>query len=299
MQLRDLISESKIAIKQDDLVVIENPTVSQIEAMMEKANHAEGLRCIIADRLYVWDGYHATHDEVERLLNANPLVIGHLFEHYFQLDLSRFELKDIEDEAHDARTIIMNCLPLQRFLGDIEIRIDDGQSPDYLMEMELYHGGKDLEYDYREVKSQGKGRWEYGPGLYLTNDRSTAERYSRGSRKMYRVEIELDGAQELSTVTIPPHDVMAFVDRNVKGAKKKEMAEMLKSGMERRGAIYASALVNLCINLEAIQNSKTSALRQFLIDHGADYSLVKSYGGRSGADVYVIFNPKIIKKVSR
>lgn len=165
--------------------------------------------------------------------------------------------------------------------------------------LRLYHGGKDVESDYTEVKAHGKGRWEHGPGLYLTNDRHTATRYAKGGRKLYVVDIDLTGAREMEDVEIPLHDAVEFVERNCLARMRQKIIKDLTDIHERRGAVMAINVVYLCLNWEAIPNSKTDRLRQFLIDHGVDYSKVDRYGGSSAVQVYVVINPRIVKKVTQ
>jgi hypothetical protein len=55
--------------------------------------------------------------------------------------------------------------------------------------MSLWHGG-DLEGAYQETISHKKGRSEWGPGLYLTTHYGTAQKYSKGSRKLYMITIK-------------------------------------------------------------------------------------------------------------
>lgn len=161
----------------------------------------------------------------------------------------------------------------------------------------LWHGGKDLEYNYRDIKSHEKGRWEYGPGLYLTNKRDTAEKYAKGSRKVYRVTIEK--GTDIEDVTISIEDIIEFVNKYVKVSKRLSIISDLNNNNRRtdaKGMIRAQILVNLCLNYEAIPNSRTNLLRQFLIDHGVDYSKETRFGGRNET-VVVVINPRIITKV--
>lgn len=154
----------------------------------------------------------------------------------------------------------------------------------------LWHGGRNLESDYQEIKAHAKGRWEHGPGLYLTSDRELASRYAKGQRRLYQVEIDITGAREISDVVIPLHDAIAFVERNIKGSKKAEFIEWLHRSYNRKGKLTANVIVNLSLNSEAISNTKTNILRQFLIDHGVDYAKADSH-------IYVVINPRIIKRI--
>ncbi len=188
---------------------------------------------------------------------------------------------------------------LDRILGPIQMinadMVTEGVDTGILT---LWHGGKDVESDYLEIRSHGKGRWEYGPGLYLTDDRTLASsKYAKGGgRKLYQITIDLNGAHECQDVIIPLHDAVAFVERNVIGRLRSTLINELNKIYERRGQkLPADVMINLCLNYEAIQNSKTGILRQFLIDHGVDYSV--SHG--SARSIYVVINPRIIKRVER
>lgn len=159
----------------------------------------------------------------------------------------------------------------------------------------LWHGGRNLESSYHEFAPHKGGRWEHGPGLYLTNHYDIAARYAKGGNKLYKVTIVK--GQDSDDVTIPFDDVSDFAKRLVKGKARKEFLEMCQTNMQRRGlsGVPAKVVSTLALNLEAIQNSNTGELRRFLVDHGADYTFVQNYHG--GASVYVIHNPKVIKRV--
>ncbi len=159
----------------------------------------------------------------------------------------------------------------------------------------LWHGGRNLESSYHEFAPHKGGRWEHGPGLYLTNHYDIAARYAKGGNKLYKVTIVK--GQDSDDVTIPFEDVSDFAKRMIKGKARKEFLEMCQTNMQRRGlsGVPAKVVSTLALNLEAIQNSNTGELRRFLVDHGADYTFVQNYHG--GASVYVIHNPKVIKRV--
>lgn len=158
----------------------------------------------------------------------------------------------------------------------------------------LWHGGRGLEADYLEVMAHKKGRWEHGPGLYLTTHYDTAVKYAKGGGKLYRVTVE--EGRDISEVAVPIEDAIAFVERHVVGSKRKQVVADLRDNARRVGELRAEVLVNLCLNWEAIPNSKTNLLRKFLIDHGVDYAKVSRYGGRAET-VLVVINPRRIKRV--
>lgn len=159
----------------------------------------------------------------------------------------------------------------------------------------LWHGGRNLESSYHEFAPHKGGRWEHGPGLYLTNHYDIAARYAKGGNKLYKVTIRQ--GRDSDDVQIPFDDVSDFAKRLIKGKARKEFLEMCQTNMQRRGlsGVPAKVVSTLALNLEAIQNSNTGELRRFLVDHGADYTFVQNYHG--GASVYVIHNPRVIKRV--
>lgn len=161
----------------------------------------------------------------------------------------------------------------------------------------LFHGGRGLEFNWRDSISHKKGRWEYGPGLYLTTHYDTAYKYAKGGGSIYLVTFTQGNA--ISDVQISSTDAFRFVEWYVVGSKKKTVKNDITSNMDRMKSdnIDAEHFLNIIINNDAIQNTKTSNLKQFLIEHGVDYSKQR-YGGRDEY-VYVIINPAIITKVEK
>ena len=159
----------------------------------------------------------------------------------------------------------------------------------------MWHGGRNLESDYLEVKAHKKGRWEHGPGLYLTSHFDRAVQYAKGGGKLYRVSFR--PGRLLDEVVVPIDDMIDFVTRNVPARYRRDIIADLRNNMARRGGegVIAEVLVNLCLNYEALPNSRTDRLRQFLIDHGVDMMKTR-YGGRDET-VVAIINPRIITHV--
>lgn len=166
------------------------------------------------------------------------------------------------------------------------------------MNITLWHGGRDLEYNYREYSGSKKGRWEHGPGLYLTTHYDRARQYSKGNGSTYKVNVECNN--NIKDVIIPVEAINEFINRHVIKSKQKELLEDVYSNIERmkRPGIIAENFLNLIINLNAIQNTNTIVLNKFLVEHNVDYGLVKRYGGRE-EDVVIIFNNKCIKSVNK
>lgn len=162
----------------------------------------------------------------------------------------------------------------------------------------LWHGGRDLEYDYKK-SLPAKGLWEHGPGLYLTTSYLRAKQYAKGGGTTYHVSVE-EGI-DIENVKIPIEKVADFISENVIKSKRTELLEDVHSNMKRMNStshIKAEYFLNLCINLEAIKKSNTAKLCDFLVESGADYGFTKNYGG-SDETVMVVYNREKIKAVKK
>ena len=152
--------------------------------------------------------------------------------------------------------------------------------------MEFWHGGI-LEESY-DKKTQKRGRYESGPGLYLTTHYETARKYAKGGRKMYKVTIE-EGT-DLNDVKISIDDVKRFVSNNVVSRKRKDVNKSLDLH-NRGGFVKAYILNNSLINNDALRPSRTGELVQFFLEQGIDYQIVENafvWGER----VLVLYNMK-------
>jgi len=161
----------------------------------------------------------------------------------------------------------------------------------------LWHGGRDLHLSYHEPKAASKGRWEYGPGLYLTTHYETARKYAKGGGKTYKVELEL--GNHIRDVKLHIDDVLVFVKANVVKSKQNDIIEDIHDNMKRSNTlpyITADILVNLCVNYEALKGDKTVMLNRFLVANNVDYGTVENFGGRNET-VCVVYNLDKIKKV--
>lgn len=163
--------------------------------------------------------------------------------------------------------------------------------------MKLWHGGRNLESDYNEPKKATKGRWEYGPGLYLTTHYETAYKYAKGGGKTYMVHFEL--GTNINDVSINIEEALDFIQKNVVKPKRNLILEDIHfhmKRMEKTEHLDANVFLNLMINHDAVIGEKTINLNRFLVEQGIDYSTVDRFSGRDET-VVVIFNNKLIKSV--
>lgn len=157
----------------------------------------------------------------------------------------------------------------------------------------LWHGGRDLEFNHREFKSSKKGKWEHGPGLYLTTHYDRAYKYSKGGGKTYL--IEFNEGNEIRDIELSLTDVYEFINDNLIKRKSLEITDCIKENSNKQ-SISAAYFLNIIISFDALTLPKTNILNEFLVSNKVDYAVIKNYGGHAET-VYVIFNNKVIEKV--
>jgi hypothetical protein len=152
----------------------------------------------------------------------------------------------------------------------------------------LWHGGN-LEFGKENIAHKG-GRWEHGPGLYLTTHYDTARKYAKGSRKLYRVVIRK--GVNIRDVDIPMTAVQEFIDTYFIKARRKDTTSRIEKHV-KDGKVNADTFLNITFNEQAIKNTDTDKLRSFLVQQGVDYSIVdNAFGWRER--MIVLFNMKNI-----
>lgn len=164
--------------------------------------------------------------------------------------------------------------------------------------MELWHGGK-LPGIISRIEQPKPGRWEMGPGLYLTTHYSTAQRYAKGGRKVYRVS--LVSGKNLGAAAVSQDVLFHFINKTYSKVNAKVLKDYYNDPMNKprssvAGMLKLENLLNLTINDELLRPSKAVRLAEFFVECGVDYSVNRHFGGRNET-VLVVFNPKIIKKV--
>lgn len=152
--------------------------------------------------------------------------------------------------------------------------------------MQLYHGGR-LDQSYEATKNQKQGRWEYGPGLYLTTHYGTAKGYAKGGRRLYKITIE--SGVDINEVDVEYEKIKEFAKSYLIKRKMKDVLERIESKWIKDGKVPLIVFLNLIINDEAIQGRYTGILREFLISCGADYHIVSNAFGW-GEKMVVLFN---------
>ncbi|MFW6243063.1 MAG: hypothetical protein ACOC2W_02795, partial [bacterium] len=140
-----------------------------------------------------------------------------------------------------------------------------------------------------------KGRFEYGPGLYLTTHYDTALKYSKGSRKLYLVTVEK--GNDLNDSKIDQNTVKKFIESYVITRKRNDVWNRVKE-YSQNDQIPGDILNNVIINEDAIKSTNLTHLREFYINNGIDYNLIKNPFGW-GELMMVLFNTKKIRNIIR
>jgi hypothetical protein len=172
--------------------------------------------------------------------------------------------------------------------------IVENTTEDITPTMTLWHGGN-LNDIFNDSLHHKKGKWEYGPGLYLTTHYDTARQYAKGNRKLYKVVVKK--GNNIDDVYLNKQLVYDFINNNVINNKKETIKQDLTK-FNDKDKIPAFILNNLIINYNALQSSKINNLRTFLIENGVDYVLVpNAFGWREM--MLVLFNMKKIANITQ
>lgn len=166
-------------------------------------------------------------------------------------------------------------------------------------ELKFWHGGdlSSLSLDGPSEFSQKKGRYEYGPGLYLTTHYDTAAKYAKGGRKLYVVTVS--PGTEISGVTVSLESALDAIKQFSNAKTRNEISERIKARSGDSGVVKISVVLNNLINTEgALRPNKTGELRKWLIDAGADYQLVNSPFGW-GETMMVLYNTQKVINVKQ
>jgi hypothetical protein len=163
--------------------------------------------------------------------------------------------------------------------------------PDIPGTINFWHGGNLDNYD--DIIAQKNGRYEYGPGLYVTTHYNTAQKYSKGSRKLYLLTIA--EGKEISEAFLSMDAVKNFIKMYVIGTMKKYIYEQVQK-YEENGQVKAYIFNNIILNNKAIKSTATKYLRSFYVANGIDYEIVDNAFGW-GEKMLVLYNMKKIVNV--
>ena len=161
----------------------------------------------------------------------------------------------------------------------------------------LWHGGRIT--GPIDIQAPTKGRYEAGPGLYLTTSYQRACKYAKGGGSTFLVTVK-DNLNFADDVLIPLAEGIQFAMKRL-GGKGKDIAADLRANCTRmnKDMFTASTLINLVVNYEAGAGAKGKALLQFLQDHNVDAASESPSMGFQNEQWVVVFNPKAVLKVEK
>lgn len=158
---------------------------------------------------------------------------------------------------------------------------------------EMWHGGRRWQGS-PELQAPKAGRYECGPGIYLTNRYMRAVEYAQGGGVTTLVTLR-DGLRWLEKSELPLATLKDYV-RSARGFRKREAVfEDLDRSAERlkREILPVSYLVNLCIYYEVLSGGQGLRLAQWLSEQGIDASL---HSVNANEQWVIVFNPSAIAK---
>lgn len=166
--------------------------------------------------------------------------------------------------------------------------------------MSFWHGGN--LHDNYEAISQKRGRYEYGPGLYLITKYDEAIKYTKGQRKLYMVTVSV--GNDLSSSYINVDAAKEFINKYIIPNKKNQLIKIIDNNVNPdnkvnpNNSINGNIFNNIIINYDAIKSSNTKYLRKFYIDNNIDYNIVYNPFGW-GEKMMVLFNMRKIVNIKR
>lgn len=159
--------------------------------------------------------------------------------------------------------------------------------------LKFYHGGNldNIQSDYT-FKTK---KMEFGAGLYLTDDYRVVQKYTRGSRKLYLVEVYK--GTDIRDAKLDYNLVINFLKRLLSSSSLKTILSSLERYTED-DVVDMSVVNNLLFNYKIVKGVKTKTLVNFYVENGIDYEITNNSFG-FGEDMMILYNTNKIKSIKR
>ena len=143
--------------------------------------------------------------------------------------------------------------------------------------MWVYNGGTDLDKEYRfgYSPSSKKGRVLYGVGLYTSTDPSDCYAYSKGSKKLFALDIDLESAKVSNSVLIDYLTAYHFIRGTCSKKFLKEFESVYKFHRESGEQFSLHRLHVFFCNYHPRLHLICKELNDFMAGCGAGYSITK------------------------
>lgn len=160
----------------------------------------------------------------------------------------------------------------------------------------FWHGGSRW-HDRPEVRAPRKGRYECGPGIYLTTSYLRARKYAAGGKVTTLVTLA-DSVRWLEQAKLPLQQLVDFLRTAPRLRNRHQLIEDFLLRQVARQLAMADLcpvehLVNLLINAEALTGKVGLYLAEWLSINGIDAARHKP---QSQEQWVIVFNPAIIRK---
>ncbi|WP_087864724.1 hypothetical protein [Comamonas thiooxydans] len=159
-----------------------------------------------------------------------------------------------------------------------------------MTEIKLWHGGTRWE-SKPEIKPVKPGRYEAGPGIYLTSSYERARSYAKGGKVTTLVTlIEKSKIRWLESAKVRRQEILKFLYDTPRLRQRDQIVDYFDK--LEGDLVPASYLVNLCVNYDALTGANGPLLAKWLVSQGIDASL---HSPKTGESWVIVFNPEIIK----
>lgn len=161
---------------------------------------------------------------------------------------------------------------------------------------DLWHGGRRWEGS-PEVRPPKQGKYECGPGIYLTTNYLTAKKYGSGGGVTTRVTLAT-GIRWLQQAKLPVRELVEYLDTAPRLKARQRIKDDFLSRQEARKLSLddycdVERLVNLLINESSLAGNLGVHLAAWLTSKGIDASL---HSPKTGEQWVIVFNPNVIRK---
>jgi len=159
--------------------------------------------------------------------------------------------------------------------------------------LKFWHGAQRWE-GRAELRPSRAKSYECGPGLYLTNELSTARGYAKGAGQTVLIELDPQVVL-LEERTLSLDEMLEGLASLPRVRGRKEIADGLRQAAERHpsGQMPACYLLNWCVNNDALGGESGPALARFLVSKGIDASV---YSRPGDEDWVVVFNMEKVRR---
>jgi len=159
--------------------------------------------------------------------------------------------------------------------------------------VKFYHGGTAWKFNKPIVMPTKKGRWECGPGIYMSTSYNRAKDYAGGNKIVQLIEIDANKITLPNEVKVELNDVMNLIS-SIRIKNRQQLTQDLKNRF-KKGHDRADTVINLLVNNEALSGDGGPIVAKWLSDHGITADFNRFYS----EEWLIVFDPSIIIKATK